>query len=134
MCGSGPCDSGSSPARAPWLAGGEDHRIEPEAPASRTRSIAARSSRWSGSTGSVQSLTAAPVRKGRVAGRRSAFRSAPRLGDGDGRAVAGRGEGERAGGARRVDVVAPGRGPTPRRTGDERHERTRAPVETVGGR
>src|SRR5215471_10304228 len=44
-------------------------------------------------------LHAPPIRKGRVAGRRSASQSAPRLGGGDGRAVAGRGDGERAGGA-----------------------------------
>jgi len=69
----GDAESGALASRwtsvvTPWSAGGEDHRSEPEAPASRTRSIAARNSRWSGSTGSVQSLTAAPVRKGRVAG------------------------------------------------------------------
>src|SRR5215471_12619873 len=54
---------------------------------------------------------------------------------GDGRAVAGRGDGERAGGARRVGVGAPpGRCPTRRRSRDGGHERTSALVEPVDRR
>ena len=53
---------------------------------------------------------AVPIRKGRVAGRRSVSLSAPRLGGGDCRALAGGGDREGSRGARRVRVDgAPGR-------------------------
>src|SRR5262249_60764536 len=52
---------------------------------------------------------------------------------GDGRAVAGRGDGERTGGARRVVVGAPGRGATRRRLRHGSPERAGALGEAVDG-
>src|SRR5215813_14049464 len=58
---------------------------------------------------SAVGLPGRPARKGREAGRRSASQSAPRLGGGDRRAVAGGDDREGSRSARRIRVGAPGR-------------------------